>query len=297
MSNREWTAEDAAAYWPDQREHWAPVSWKDHLYDFNVFYNGTILANATGGGMNVNIPPEDQIFASELRVKMMTRDSAPPTDPTSSVLPTHTPCDVSLLQLTQPDGRHVASWEPSAAPVYVIEHAVLSAPVLVKQKQFAHVPGGKPVKRGDEPHFLWVRFEVSDIIEEINSIERLYACVSVLAPSVLTGMGAFNGITFNYGYGTPAYPLRLVLEGARTPGDAGYLRHAAPRVGGAFLTGKRNRLAVPAGPKGTSVRAVASDFFAAAKRDDAEGGLGLLDPSTPFDATHGRLLRAGCLIA
>ena len=44
----EWSARDACAYWPDQRMHWAPVSWKDHLYDFNVFFNGTILANATG---------------------------------------------------------------------------------------------------------------------------------------------------------------------------------------------------------------------------------------------------------
>ena len=70
---REWSARDACAYWPDQRMHWAPVSWKDHLYDFNVFFNGTILANATGGGMNVNIPPVDQVFACELRIKSIGR--------------------------------------------------------------------------------------------------------------------------------------------------------------------------------------------------------------------------------
>jgi hypothetical protein len=150
--------------------------------------------------------------------------------------------------------------------VYTIEHAVMAAPILVKQTQFAHVPGGKALKRGDEPQFLWVRLEVSDLIEEINSHPMLYACLSVLAPSVLVGMGAYNSISFNYGYGVPAYPMRLVLDGDKDLSGPGYLRHASPHQGlvGSYRSGKRNRLAVPAGQKGVEVQAVPSKFFAAA---------------------------------
>src|SRR2546430_159444 len=73
----EWDAAAATAYWPDQRGHWAPVSWKDHLYDFSVFYNGTVLANGTGIGLNPNSLPEDQIFAAELRVRFATDELIP----------------------------------------------------------------------------------------------------------------------------------------------------------------------------------------------------------------------------
>ena len=269
QDSSEWSAEDACAYWPDQREHWTPVSWKDHMYDFNVFYNGIILASGTGNGMNINIPPEDQVFASELRIRFMTNDPAPEPDKKSAVLPTQSACDISLIQLLLPDGRHIASWEKSTAPVYVIEHQILAAPILVKQKQFAHIPGGKPVKRGDEPHFLWVRFEVSDIIEEINSYKNIYACLTVLAPSLLAGMGAFNNINFNYGYGVPAYPVRLVFDGDSKLSRNGYLRHASPFPQdfiGQFVNGKRNRMAIPAGQDNVVVRAVRSQFFASANK-------------------------------
>ncbi|NQU10986.1 hypothetical protein HQ590_09365 [bacterium] len=249
----EWTAATATAFWPDQRGHWAPVSWKDHLYDFSVFFNGTIAANPAGVGLNHNVLPEDQVFAAELRLKIMTG------------APTAAACDQSVIQLQHPDGLHVASWAPGKAPVYVIEHKLTGAPILVEQRQFAHVPGGRAVRRGDEPHFLWVRLAVTDVLKLINPADRLYVCLTFLAPSTLTGMGAFNNINFNYGYGAPWYPLGLNLEGPQNLTRPAVLRLAPPvRVlPRSFVGGKRNRLAVPAGQRGVTVESLQGQLFAA----------------------------------
>lgn len=275
----EWDAATAAAYWPDQRGHWAPVSWKDHLYDFSVFYNGTILANPTGVGMNRNIPPEDQVFASELRVRLGVVDPAAGTGDRAMLSAPNGQSDTSLIQLFSPDGRHMASWREGCAPVYVIEHALLGQPVLVRQMHVAHIPGGRAVERGDEPHFLWVRLEVTDIIAEVSSAERIYATLTVLAPSILPGMGAFNNVNFNYGYGIPAYPMPLVFEGTRDLSAPGYLRHATPLATfGSYRHGRRNRLAVPAGQPGDTACYLRSAFF-----DAANGSVGHLVLSCPCE--------------
>ncbi len=34
----------ACAWWPDLTDIWTPIGWKDHLFGFNVLWNGTIIA-------------------------------------------------------------------------------------------------------------------------------------------------------------------------------------------------------------------------------------------------------------
>lgn len=36
----------ASAWWPDLTNVWTPIGWRDHLFRFNVVYDGTILAMA-----------------------------------------------------------------------------------------------------------------------------------------------------------------------------------------------------------------------------------------------------------
>ena len=33
----------ADLWWPEQRNVWTPIGWKDHYFRFNVLYNGTII--------------------------------------------------------------------------------------------------------------------------------------------------------------------------------------------------------------------------------------------------------------
>src|SRR5437879_10589700 len=42
-TNPELTAELAKLWWPDQRNIWTPIGWKDHYFRFNVLYNGWIV--------------------------------------------------------------------------------------------------------------------------------------------------------------------------------------------------------------------------------------------------------------
>jgi len=249
MSN-EWNAAKASEFWPDQRGHWAPVSWKDHLHDFNVFYNGFILAHPGGIGLTHNVRPEDEVFGAELRVFPTPHE------------PTARSCDYHLMGAHNPDGRHIASWEKRTAPVHVIEHAMNNTAIYIRQRQFAHVPGGKPVQRGDEPLFLWVRFEVSDVIALINGFEHVHICLTVLKPSLCTGMGSFNNINFKYGFVEPCYPLALCFEGKEDLSRPAFLRHSPPaRIADqAYFHGRRNRLAVPA-QRGVTVRALKGSFF------------------------------------
>ncbi|MBI4027056.1 MAG: hypothetical protein HY360_18875 [Verrucomicrobia bacterium] len=267
--NHEWTADMACEYWPDQRGHWAPVSWKDHLYDFNVFHDGTIAANPAGVGLNRNVAIEDQVFAAELRVLLLPYHKAndsysyegsfrPANDVTALI-------DFLLNDRRNPDGLCLPSWEAGAAPVYVIEHVIPGVPVKIRQKQFAHVPGGSPVRRGDEPHYLWVRFEVADVIEMINHADRITVCLTLTGTSATPCMAAFNNIQFQSRYGVPHYPTSLAFVGPAGEGGASYLR-LAPTGRAPFLYGKRNRLGIPGPQKDLTVAYLESSYFSAFKQ-------------------------------
>lgn len=233
----EWNAARACEFWPDQRGHWAPVSWKDHLHDFNILYNGTILACPGGAGTNRNVRPEDQTFATEMRVRF------------TPELPSVDWCDETLSRGLSPDGRHIASWASRAAPEYIIEQPICNTAICVEQRQFAHVPGNRPVVRGDEPLFLWVRVVVSDVIESINRFDHIYCCLTPLKPTVHMAMTAFSNITFKQDYRwMPSH-----FSFTETLTEPVYLR----------VTTNSCRLAIPARQKCVRVRYLQSKLTAA----------------------------------
>ena len=38
----------AKMWWPEQYNVWTPVSWPDHYFKFNVFYNGSVVLSPSG---------------------------------------------------------------------------------------------------------------------------------------------------------------------------------------------------------------------------------------------------------
>src|SRR5665213_285581 len=40
--------EGARLWWPEPRNVWTPIGWKDHLFRFNSVYNGTLLCSPGG---------------------------------------------------------------------------------------------------------------------------------------------------------------------------------------------------------------------------------------------------------
>ena len=47
------TFETACQWWPNTANMVTPLGWKDHLFRFNVLWNGTILADPTGGTQSI----------------------------------------------------------------------------------------------------------------------------------------------------------------------------------------------------------------------------------------------------
>lgn len=250
----EWDAERAIQFWPEMRSHWAPVSWKDHPHNFNVLYNGTVMAVPSVSGINPFVNPEDQVFGAELRVR-------------TSISPMGTgAADISLFRGVRPDGQQVPSWGSGVAPEYIMEHTMRKSVVYVEQRQFAHVPGAQRIVRGNEPHFLWMRFVVSDVIEFINLADHVYVYLTFLKPNTHTEIAAFNNINPNFGFGIPSYPFPFHFESTEDWSKPAYLRlgqqgRLQARPATAYRRGLRNRLAFPAGQKTVSVKYLESRMF------------------------------------
>lgn len=272
---REWDARRACEVWPDQHAHWAPVSWKDHLHDFAVFHDGTIVCSPAGSGWSHIVPAEVQAFAVQLNVRVCT--------PEWSAAPL---IDSWLQHRRNPDGMQVASWAKDAAPVYQVEHGVEYVPVQVRQTQFAHVPGGKPVKRGDEAHFLWIRFEVSEVVKLINPRQPVCVCLTMTAPSAKPDMYAFNNIQF--GAKSQDYPGGLFLLGGTDLSKPLFWAHGCDHIGGkniraAILGGNRDvtfKVAKSEIPTGTH-RAVRHVVLSLPAKIGAH--VDVLLPATPVD--------------
>ncbi len=226
----EWDAARALQEWPDQRGIWNTLSWRDSLYEFNVFYDGAIAASAYGAyGFNRRAFPEDQLMGFTLTPQFYLGGSV-----------SHENASYHVRRGRYPDGQHRCSWADSKAPVLIVEKA--SGEVLFEQRQFAHVQGGRPTKRGDEPLFLWLRFTVKDVVDILNDVDRLTVVLTPQNDHISTSMDAFNNIIlFNK---PPFYPLPLDYAGPADLSGPGFLRAMNQEFG------RRNRLAIPAQPKG-----------------------------------------------
>lgn len=134
----------ACTWWPDAKGQVTPVGWKDHMFRFNILYNGTLLAQPDprlvyspfkrfeaweGMGVQLNFPYLDAYRWWEH----------------------HGRGDDGLTQQGWADRPTPVLW--SRWP----RHGL-----LIQQEVFGYVPGGGPVQTGVEPLFAWVRFTLLD---------------------------------------------------------------------------------------------------------------------------------------
>lgn len=135
--------EIARQWWSEMPNKWTVVGWKDHILRFNVFHNGAIATHASWMP-RMRKPLEDPNCLFLFR---------PSADPNGFF---------ALPEGVNPlidDGAVVQGWNSTDTPVLWSEWQVDGQ--LLRQEVFAHLPGGQPVRRGDEPLFAWVRVSVS----------------------------------------------------------------------------------------------------------------------------------------
>src|ERR1051326_8255377 len=135
--------ETACGWWPDLRQYWTAVGWREHLFRFNVFFNGAILA-----------PPD-----LERRTEAWKDQGVH--------LRFSSPGWATWYYGHYDDGRTRQGWKSCAAPVLWSRWGYAGAEW--EQQVFAHIPGGEEVVTGIEPLFAWVLFTIVDRIPAIQA--------------------------------------------------------------------------------------------------------------------------------
>src|SRR5690606_17389931 len=138
----------AKLWWPDQRNIWTPIGWKDHFFRFNVLYNGTII-----------FEPFSDLSARKNAVKFKGDDFlisfTPWPDTNVPDLPkTQTP------QWTRDGGHGRQGWKADTATPVLWTDFPLQEGMVMRTEVFGHVAGGGDVKNGMDPLFAWIRISV-----------------------------------------------------------------------------------------------------------------------------------------
>ncbi|HEY6990974.1 MAG TPA: hypothetical protein VH369_21440 [Bryobacteraceae bacterium] len=147
-------AELASLWWPEQRNVWTAIGWKDHYFRFNVVYNGTIICEPC--------PHFAPVRPNALRWKgqsfqltfMPTADGTP------------LPLSAQQTQLWRLDGGHgIQGWDSTYATPLLWTEWRLQEGLVIRQEIFSHVASGQDVVTGIEPHYAWVRLIVTHVDE------------------------------------------------------------------------------------------------------------------------------------
>lgn len=152
--------EKAALWFPDQRNIWTPVGWKDHYFRFNIVYNGTILAEPAPHWTPPR-PNARQWLGQSFQLDFIpSKDGAVP------------PLPKEKTQLWRTDsGIGLQGWrEDHQTPVLWTEWR-LQEGLVIRQEVFSHIKGGADVVTAIEPHFAWVRLVVTHV-DELRAAEK-----------------------------------------------------------------------------------------------------------------------------
>lgn len=158
-STPEPTVESALQWWPPQRNVWTPVGWKDHLFRFNVVYNGIVIAEPCPSLMKRQHaePYRGQDF--QLTLAAYDGGAIPPLP----AVPT------PLYKLDGGIGRQ--GWVREHDTPVLWTDWPLQDGLTVRQEVFAHVPGAPDLETGIEPIYAWVRISVAHV-DEVRAPER-----------------------------------------------------------------------------------------------------------------------------
>lgn len=205
------TFESASHAWTDLPNIWTPIGWKDHLFRFNILWNGAIYAQPSlnrrteqwrGQGVNLTFVPSMDV---------------------GNLLPGQR----WPVYVNQDDGLVRQGWHDGDTPVLWSEWPADG--LLLRSEVFAHIRGGMDVQTGIEPLFAWVRLSVQDAIRALPLEQEAGFVVRINEPALAHTMDR-RGHRIAY----PPYPRDL------RPHAPTY----SPQDGLRLLEGDRVRLAV-----------------------------------------------------
>lgn len=237
--------ETACGWWGDLPNIWTPVGWEGHLFRFSVLWDGTIVAQP-----NLNRRTEAW------------RDQG-----------AQVACRPITGALPGDDGWNTQGWNEGAAPVLWTEK--FAEGILYRQEVFAHVPGGGPVERGDEPLFAWIRLSLADTVEALPLEDETAFDVAIQGVHLSYSMRLRNNVRVHPEQAR--YPRSLAMEGQPAEGVRVVEPDGRVRLGMAPHPACRVRLEAPNRDE-TAARLV---IHGLAVRKGA--AVELLLPMTPMD--------------
>jgi len=182
------TFDKACAQWRDLENIWTPLGWPDHIQNFNILWNGTVMGmpdlsgrSKRWAGQGVRVTP---IPAWPGWVGYETggwvRD------------------DNSVKQ----------GWDPGPAPVLWSEF--INSGFVLRSRVFAFLPGGCESRTGEEPLFAWMRLTLEEKMEGNDRDDAVCFYVMVEKPDGVPSMTRGNNLVFEE---SSRYPRRLRPSG------------------------------------------------------------------------------------
>ena len=191
--NAEPDSRSAALWWPAQRNVWTPLGWRDHMFRFNLVYNGTLVADPI---------PVDRELTRRWAGQGCQLTFYPTLDPAAIANSGVEPYQLSAM----PDrGVGCQGWNESTAPVLWTDWPLESG-VVLRQEVFAHLPGGREVETAIEPLYAWVRLSVK-YTDPLNAPDSAGFIIRLGAPDIWRTMEQERNLTVRPD--KSAYPRRL----------------------------------------------------------------------------------------
>ncbi len=194
----------ALTWWSEAPNRWTPVGWKDHVYRFNVMYDGTLQCvqerHKADTPAQFGFTPSAG-FSERLWMALPGRD----------------------------DNMVKQGWTDDTAPVLWSEWSWRG--VLLRQTVFAHVPGGQAVQSGSEPLFAWVRLSVHDVCEGLPRPATAGFLIKINRQSVRVEMARKYNIAYHpeeSRYPGPLIPSTTACGGYSLLEPDGRIRLALP---------------------------------------------------------------------
>jgi hypothetical protein len=141
----------AKSWWPDQRNVWTPIGWKDHYFRFNVLYNGTLIFEPCSDMTS-------RVHAKEWKGQDVQLTFTPWPDLNIPPLPKE---QTPLWKL---DGGHgLQGWRTDCQTPVLWTDFPLQEGMVIRKEVFGHLQGGKEVSTGLEPLYAWIRLSVTHV--------------------------------------------------------------------------------------------------------------------------------------
>lgn len=202
----------ANRWWPPLENVYTPIGWKNHLFRFNVFYNGVVMARTQ---------PEVDVKAldpwRDLGVQISIMPSEKGLDPDRWRGGTY--------QMMTDNGRRWTYQGMVDRPTPVVwnewRNSFRSAiGYVLREEVFAHLPGVKDIETGQEPLFAWIRMSIREI-NPIMTPDPCYILVRINKPHIFWEMYQQRNCAMRR---TDAlYPRKLTIEPIGNPDQPGCL--------------------------------------------------------------------------